>query len=178
MQNLDIEKLNRENFKSLSDALAMPGKITTIKPVFNSTLLAVANVVLYNEVSFFYNGDEDMSLIEAITNPKVSTNKEADYIFSDEINGTLVKEAKKGDYLNPDFSATLIFKCDNFNTTNVKIKGPGIDGKKIINLPCSKKFVEVLMDKNSDYPLGIEVYFINSAGDILALSRTTKVEVR
>jgi alpha-D-ribose 1-methylphosphonate 5-triphosphate synthase subunit PhnH len=178
MQNLDLEQLNRQNFKSISDALAMPGKITKIKKVFDSHLLAVANVLLFSEVTYYYSGDEDITLIEAITNPKITTMQEADYILSDVIDTRLILEAKKGDYLNPDFSATLIFKCEDFNSYTYSLNGPGIDGKKEVNLPCNKEFIEALMKKNSDYPLGIEVFFINSIGELIALSRTTKVEVR
>lgn len=177
MENVDLEQLNRQNFKSLSDALAMPGKITQIKKVFDSHLLAVANVLFFSEVSFYYSGDEDISLIEAITNPKATILIEADYILSDSVDIHLISEAKKGDYLNPDFSATLIFKCEDFNSYTYSLTGPGIDGKKEVNLPCNKEFIEALMKKNSDYPLGIEVFFINSCGELLALSRTTKVEV-
>ncbi|MCI0501756.1 MAG: phosphonate C-P lyase system protein PhnH [Epsilonproteobacteria bacterium] len=178
MENVDLEQLNRQNFKSLSDALAMPGKITQLKKVFDSHLLAVANVVLFSEVTFYYSGDEDMSLIEAITNPKATTLQEADYIFGDMIDSHYINEAKKGDYLNPDFSATLIFKCEDFNHFTYSLSGPGIDGRKEVNLPCNNEFIEKLMQKNSDYPLGVEVFFINSIGELIALSRTTKVEVR
>jgi alpha-D-ribose 1-methylphosphonate 5-triphosphate synthase subunit PhnH len=177
MQNIDLEQLNRQNFKSLSDALAMPGKITYVKSVFNSHLLAVANVLFFSEVSFYYSGDEDMSLIEAITNSKATTAQEADYIFSDVIDIHLIQKAKKGDYLNPDFSATLIYKCEDFNCYTYLLSGPGIDGKNEVNLPCNSNFIESLMKKNSDYPLGIEVFFINEIGELIALSRTTKVEV-
>jgi alpha-D-ribose 1-methylphosphonate 5-triphosphate synthase subunit PhnH len=177
METLDIEKLNRQNFKSLSDALSMPGKITKVEKLFDSHFLAVANVLLYSEVSFYYSGDEDISLIEAITNPKATTLKKADYIFSDVIDTFLINEAKKGDYLNPDFSATLIMKCEDFNSYTYSLSGPGIDGAKEVNLPCNRDFIKELMKKNSDYPLGIELFFVNSCSEILALSRTTKVEV-
>lgn len=177
MVNVDLEQLSRQNFKSLSDALAMPGKITQIKSVFDSHLLGVANVLFFSEVTYYYSGDEDITLIEAITNPKATTIQEADYIFGDMIDVDYINEAKKGDYLNPDFSATLIFKCEDFNSYTYLLNGPGIDGKKEVNLPCKKEFIETLMQKNRDYPLGIEVFFINSIGELIALSRTTKVEV-
>lgn len=177
MKSIDLEQLNRQNFKAMMNTLSMPGKLENITPLYDSPLLAIANILLYNEVSFFYAGDSDMSLIEAINNPKIETNDKADYIFSDELNSTLIKEAKKGDYINPDFSATLIFTCKDFEQTKVNLSGPGINGKKELYLPCDKEFIEVLMYKNSDYPLGVETYFINKNSEILALSRTTKIEV-
>lgn len=173
----DLEKLNRQNFKSLSDSLSQPGKISKINPIFDSKLLGIASVLLYSEVSYYYNGSRDMTLIEAITNPKVETIQNADYIFSDEIDINLLKDAKVGDHLNPDFSSVLIFQCVNFDITKVKLSGPGINKELITTLPCDKDFLEVLANKNSEYPLGLEIYFINNEGELLALSRTTKVEV-
>jgi len=177
MKSVDLERLNRFNFKAMMDTLSMPGSIKTITPLYESGLLALANVLLYSEVSFFYSGDLDMSLIEAITNPKVQSNEKADYIFSDTINQNLLENAKKGDHINPDFSATLIFTCKDFNLTKVRLSGPGIDGEKKTFLPCNKEFIEVLINKNSEYPTGLEIYFINESNEILALSRTTKIEV-
>jgi len=177
MKSIDLEKLNRHNYKAIMNVLSMPGKIESITPLYDSSLLALANVLLYNEVSFFYAGDEDMSLIEAINNPKPQTNEKADYIFSDTLNANLIKEAKKGDYINPDFSSTLLFTCRDFNYTKVRLRGPGVNGVKECNLPCNEEFIKILMDKNSDYPLGVEVYFTNEKNEILALSRTTKIEV-
>lgn len=177
MKSIDFEEINGNNYTVMMDALALPGKLCKMTPVYESGLLAFASVLLYSEVSFFYTGNQDMSLIEAITNTNIETNDNADYIFSDTINSALVKESKKGNHINPDDSAILFFTCKDFNQTKVVLKGPGIDKEKEIYLPCDKEFIDVFMLKNSEYPLGVEVYFINEKNEILALSRTTKVEV-
>jgi alpha-D-ribose 1-methylphosphonate 5-triphosphate synthase subunit PhnH len=175
MQNL--EQLNRENFKSLMDALAMPGSIHEVKPLFDSKLLAIANVLLYSEVSYFYNGSRDMTLIEAITNPKQTSSELADYIFSDALDEELIKQAKRGDHVNPDFSATLIMQCEKLDHLPARLSGPGIDGKKSVLLPCDASLIDTLRAKNSDYPLGVELFFIDNTGNLMALSRTTQIEV-
>jgi len=172
-----MEKLNRKNFKAIMNALAMPGSIKKITSLHDSGLLAIANLLLYSEVSFFYDGKEDITLVEAINYPKKEEVECADYIFSDKIDLELLKSAKNGDYANPDFSATLIFGCKNFYKTKVILSGPGIDGKKEAMLPCDKEFIKQLKEKNSNYPLGVEVYFLNDKNQILVLSRTTEIEV-
>jgi len=177
MKSVDLEELNRMNFRALMNALSMPGKIKKIKPLYNSNILAAANVLLYSEISFFYDGKEDISVIEAITNTSKESIQKADYIFSDEIDENLVSEVKNGDFINPDFSATIVFACKEFDKTKVVLRGPGIDGKKEVILPCDRSFIDSLMCKNSQYPLGIEIFFINRASEVLALSRTTKIEV-
>ena len=74
MKTIDIEKLNRENFKSIMNALSMPGNIEKIKPLFESNLLGIANCLLYSELSYFYKGTEEFDLIDAsLTARKISS---------------------------------------------------------------------------------------------------------
>lgn len=177
MKKIDLEKLNRKNFRAMMNALSMPGDTKNVESLYDSYLLAIANVLLYREVSFFYEGQEDTSIIEAITNTQKQSIENADYIFSDVLDKDLIKRAKKGDFINPDFSGTLIFTCKDFKITKAVLSGPGINGKKEVYLPCDKSFIEELMIKNSEYPLGVEVFFITNSGSLLGLSRRTKIEV-
>jgi len=173
----DIEKINRLNFKSLMRSLAYPGDIYTILPVFDSYLLGAASSLLYSEVSYFYEGKENMDTIKAITNPKVEVIEKADYIFCEKMDVNVLLHAKCGTFKDPDFSAVVLFTCKEFKGLHVKLKGAGILGEKIISLPIDKSFVTQFNAKNKDFPLGIEVYFLSQKGEILALSRTTKLEV-
>lgn len=177
MNTVDIEKLNRDNFKSMVNALSMPGNIEKVNPLFDSNMLAMANTLLYSEVSFFYDGKEEFSLIEAITNAKNEKAENADYIFCDELNEFLFNKGKVGTPKDPEFSSTYVYRCQDFNGLNVRLSGPGIDGYKDTVLPIDKSFVESFNEKNSYYPLGNEIFFLSEAGDITAISRTTKVEV-
>lgn len=177
MNTVDIEKLNRDNFRCMQNTLSMPGSIEKVSPVFESNLLAIANTLLYSEVSYFYDGNEEFELIDAITNAKKEEAANADYIFSDELNEYLFNKGKTGTPKDPEFSATYIFKCKSFDGIKVRLSGPGINGSKDTTLPIDKSFVEFFNEKNSYYPLGNEVFFLNDNGELTALSRTTKVEV-
>lgn len=177
MRTIDIEKLNRDNFKSIMNALSMPGNIEKIEPFYESNLLAVANCLLYSEVSYFYKGSEDFDLIDAVTNANKTNECKADYIFCDEISEYLLNKAKIGTTCDPEFSGTLIFKCKNFDGVKVRLSGAGINKEKIISLPIDRSFIEFFNEKNSYFPLGNEVFFIDENAQIVALSRTTKVEV-
>lgn len=177
MEAVDIEKLNRDNFKSMMNALSMPGKVEKISSLFESSFLAIANTLLYSEVSFYYKGKEEFELIKAITNPKDEKANEADYIFCDELNEHLFNKGKIGTSKDPEFSATFIFKCKDFNGLKIKLTGPGIDGMKEVELPIDESFVDSFNEKNSYYPLGNEVFFLNENSEIIAISRTTKMEV-
>ncbi len=109
MNNIDIEKLNRDNFKSMMNVLSMPGTIQKVQALFGSDMLAIANTLLYSEVSFYYDGKEDFELIEAITNSKKEDSTSADYIFCDEINEYLFNKGKIGTSKDPEFSSTFVF---------------------------------------------------------------------
>lgn len=177
MNTVDIEKLNRDNFKSMMNALSMPGSIEKIEPLFESNMLAIANTLLYSEVSFFYEGNEEFSLIEAITNAQNEEAQNADYIFCDELSEFLFNKGKVGTSKDPEYSSTFVFKCENFDGLDVRLTGSGIDGSKDVKLPVDKSFVDFFKEKNSYFPLGNEVFFLSKTGDITAISRTTKMEI-
>jgi alpha-D-ribose 1-methylphosphonate 5-triphosphate synthase subunit PhnH len=177
MQKVDLEKLNRKNFRALMSTLSMPGSIKKITPLYKSGFLALASVLLYNETSYHFEGFEDLSLVTDINNPKLESVEAADYIFSDFINKDLLRACKKGTFMSPEFSATLIFACKDFNRTKARLKGPGINEEKELFLPCEPEFIALLQEKNANYPLGVEIYFLNEKNELLALSRTTKIEV-
>jgi alpha-D-ribose 1-methylphosphonate 5-triphosphate synthase subunit PhnH len=177
MKTVDIEKINRDNFRLIMNVLSMPGTVEKIEPLFKSTFLALANTLLYSEVSYFYDGNEEFTLIDAITNAKKEDETQADYLFCDEINEFVFNKAKLGTPKDPEFSGTLIFKCKDFKGLNTRLSGPGIDGFKDITLPVDNSFIKFFNEKNSSFPLGNEVFFLSEKGKIMALCRTTKVEV-
>ena len=177
MNTVDIEKLNRDNFRAMMNVLSMPGSIEKVESLFDSDLLAIANTLLYSEVSFNYEGKEEFALIEAITNSKENDLENADYIFCDEISEFAFNKGKIGTSKDPEFSATYIFKCKNFKGQKIKLTGPGINKEKIVSLPVDKSFVNFFNEKNSYFPLGNEVFFLNKNSEITAISRTTKMEI-
>jgi alpha-D-ribose 1-methylphosphonate 5-triphosphate synthase subunit PhnH len=177
MDSVDIEKKNRKNFRSLLDVLSMPGTIQKVDTLFDSFALSVASVLLYSEVSYLNSTDEDFTLIDAITNAKKQSKQEADYIFCDSLDG-LLGNIKKGTYLSPEHSTTLICLVKSFDGIKVTLSGAGIDGQRVETYPMSESFVKEFNSNNKSYPLGNEIYFLNTTtGELKALSRTTRLEV-
>ena len=72
------------------------------------------------------------------------------------------------------FVVNVLFdkKCD----INIYNKG-GINKSKEVSLPINKSFITSFNETNSLYPLGNEVYFLSEKNEIIALSRTTKLEL-
>ncbi|XPV68290.1 MAG: phosphonate C-P lyase system protein PhnH [Halarcobacter sp.] len=177
MDKIDIEQYNRENFRTLLDSLSMPGKTTKLNKVFDSYTLSLASVLLYSEVSYLNTTDEDFSIIDAITNPKKDNTQNADYIFCNNLN-SLLQKVKKGTYLSPEHSATIICSVDSFDGITLNLKGPGIDVQKKQTYPVNKDFVKSFNENNKEFPLGNEIVFINKqSGELKSLCRTTKLEL-
>ncbi len=177
MNSIDIEKNNRETFRTLLNTLSMPGSVESVGQLFDSYTLSVASVLLYSEVSYHNLSGEDFTLIDAITNAKKEELENVDYLFCNSLDGVLEK-LKKGTYLSPENSATIICLVDSFKGINLLLKGPGIDGEKKEEYPVNQTFINEFNKNNKSYPLGNELYFLNTTtGEIKALSRTTKLEV-
>jgi len=177
MNNIDIEKHNRETFRKLLDSLSMPGSSNKIEKLFDSYLLSIASVLLYSEVSYLNSTNEDFTTIDAITNAKQDLKTNVDYIFCNSLEN-IFDDIKKGTHLSPEHSATIICEVDSFEGLNIILQGPGVNGKKETKYPIDTTFIKEFMGNNQNTPLGNEIYFLNKTdGEIKALSRTTKVEV-
>ncbi len=177
MDKIDIEEFNRENFRNLLDTLSMPGNTKKLNKLFDSYTLSLASVLLYSEVSYENHTNEDFSIIDAITNSQKEEVKKADYIFCNNPI-SILQDAKKGSYLSPEHSATIICTVDSFDGLTLCLKGPGIDIEKKESYPVNEEFVKKFNENNKEFPLGNEVVFINiQSGEVKSLCRTTKLEL-
>lgn len=175
----DIEKTNRENYRSSLRALSRPGEEQSVSPLFGSGILAMASVLLYAEVSFFCDSSLDFKLIGALCGARSVPQSEADYLFFADPHSAHLQQAKTGSAESPEIGATIILACPGFGAggTTVTLSGPGIDGTATRILPVSKDFIAVLKEKNSSFPMGIDLFFIGADNRLLGLPRTTCIEV-
>lgn len=174
----NVELLNRINFRSCLNAMARPGTVFPIEPFFHSAMMALASVLLYPEVRFFQQADGDWTMIKAMTGTTEVKESEADYLFLDQPDPDILTASQHGDQQNPERSATLVCSCDSFANGNpVLLKGPGIQGSKRTTLPVPPVFLQRLAEKNKDFPLGIDLFFLSLDNTVCALPRTTSVEL-
>lgn len=178
MIEMNIEKTNRLNFRSCLEALSRPGTMYKLEPLFGSGLLAMASVWLYSEVSYNYEGSLDFEMVAALTGTKRSVASEADYLFSDVVDTKMLQEAKLGTADSPEKNAILLFQCADLQEgIQVNLQGPGIDGVFTCNLPVSLDFIDHFKQKNSEYPLGIDIFLIDDEMRVMGLPRTVNIEV-
>ena len=175
----NIEKINRDNFRSSLEALSRPGEMQPVLPLFNSGLLAMASVLLYAEVSHYYAGNLDFDMVRALTGSEQSSQDGADYLFFDAPHPEQLNLVKRGTAENPESSATLIYDLTTVTegVTKVQLSGPGIQKKKESMLPLSNDFITELMRVNKDFPFGVDLLLICSGNNLVGLPRTTRIEV-
>ncbi|MBD8026968.1 phosphonate C-P lyase system protein PhnH [Ureibacillus sp. Re31] len=181
------EHRTQRTFRKILEAMTFPGKIVQLEqspnelsPLYSQTVL-VCQTLLDGEVTFAVIGEKKVSQsIQAYTGSHEAKVEEADFIIipntvdSNEIAD--LKVAKKGDLLNPQKSATLFFEVDNLmDGIQLELMGPGIKDKTVIHADISKGFLKIRDELNAEYPLGIDVLFIDRSGYGMALPRTTKV---
>ncbi len=175
--SIDIELLNRENFRNCLEAISRPGTIHQIQTFLDSGIMAMAVMLLYSEVNFYQEATGDWKMMKALTGACEGKVSKADYIFLDAPHSDILMESKCGDQQNPEFSATLICACEHVTTgTTVVLNGPGINGYKETTLPVSGTFLQKIQEKNRHFPLGVDIFFLTTDNRICALPRTTKVE--
>jgi alpha-D-ribose 1-methylphosphonate 5-triphosphate synthase subunit PhnH len=57
------------------------------------------------------------------------------------------------------------------------LSGPGIQAECLLRVDRDASWIEECQQKNSEYPLGVDVFLFDPAGRVAAVPRTTKVEV-
>ncbi len=179
MTEIDIEKINRVNYRSCLTALSQPGKICSLLPLFDSGLQAMASLLLYSEVSYHYEGELDFRVVAALTGAKAQPIDSADYLFFDRPSVPVLQRAKTGTAENPESGASLLFRCNNLNAGNrVVLSGPGIDGSFATQLPADTEFIDCLQEINATFPTGLDLFFVDGENRIIGLPRTTRIEVQ
>lgn len=181
------------SYRRLIDANSYPGDIYSIEkfyrnnslevPFYEGTLLFVY-MLLDAEVTFSVVGENSTQVgefISRMTYAKQVDSEEADFIFilstatGDQIRGAIASSSG-GTLEDPHLSASIIYEVRSVKDGKQEIiSGPGIQKEKKIRLSCGN-WQEARYAKNIEYPLGIEIYFLDEDGDILALPRTTQVK--
>ena len=182
------------SYRELLQANSYPGQLGKFKkyiknnsfetPFYEATLLFVY-MLLDSEVTFCVIGEgsvDAQAYIAKLTYAKNAPPEEADYIFilSSAANNEImdaIKHSKAGTLVDPHKSATII--CEAKSVTEGKtmhIVGPGIKDTAEIMVDYAQGWEKVRGEKNSEFPLGIEMYFVDKKSKVLALPRTTIVK--
>ncbi|MEC1523816.1 phosphonate C-P lyase system protein PhnH [Neobacillus niacini] len=192
---LDIVHDLQSVYRKMVDSTSRPGLISDLKKEAalieaednkgcTPSLLLLAQTLFDQEVSFKVfstQADTVTQTINQLTYAKPTETKNADYllILQDAKKGSLeeaIINAKAGTLKNPHTSATIIVEVDSVTSGEaLLLKGPGIHTTELIFLDLNENWLESRQEKNKEYPLGIDLIFIDQHHQLLSLPRTTQI---
>ncbi|MES9947224.1 MAG: phosphonate C-P lyase system protein PhnH [Candidatus Thiodiazotropha sp.] len=170
----------QQNYRALLEAMSRPGKVNVImQETRDQTYTAILATLLDAEVSL---ADPD-GLLDETTWPMLQANsakpQEADYVLCSGDRPPSF-QPKLGSLPSPEQSATLIIKVDSLSQgeMNLLLSGPGVDGTTRCAITgLDPDWFIKRVSWVSAFPLGVDLLLVDDTS-VLALPRTTKVEVR
>lgn len=185
------------SYRELVNANSYPGEVRSIAKYENKMTLelpfykGIASFIymlLDAEVTYAVVGNEEegaaSELISRLTYGKAVEVHQADFIFilssaSQMAKQSAFEQAKVGTLIDPHLSATLICEVDCVNKGRAyDLNGPGIYEINTIYLDFFEGWSKIRQVKNKEFPLGIDMIFIDEDSNLLALPRTTQLKER
>jgi alpha-D-ribose 1-methylphosphonate 5-triphosphate synthase subunit PhnH len=188
-------QLTQQRFRALLQALSCPGCPVTL-PAGDAgraplTLvrypLVVAETLLDHEVTFavigngLLAGDAQMFAreVQLRTGAQPGAHAEADFVFIFGQAGATLYELPTGDLAFPDQGATLVWSVDGFvpsdgGGVSAGLSGPGIPGEvQLFVGGVAPEDLAALTEINRGYPCGLDALFVDTAGTVVGLPRSS-----
>lgn len=185
----------QETFRMLLQAMSHPGRNYPLlreekgkNPSPEEGLTMILRTLLDHEVSFCVIGadrrEREASVSRLTGCPPAATDAADFLVVPGGTTNRSILRAKRGTLDYPDAGATVIYAvgsvegADAFVASAV-LKGPGI--KDQIAVAISGLNPEELADikeMTSEFPLGIDCIFVDRAGRVMCIPRSTRIEVR
>lgn len=192
---------SQSHFRVLLQAMANPGSIHPLHypslrlPQHLFTPSALIGFALLNRDVQFYH-DENLSdwkeYFTVNTSSLWAPASQADFLFLTADSLQIlddIEKAKLGEWRYPETAATLVIQVASIqeSSTNgmvsARLRGPGILGERYVFLNgfthgILEQIFPLIREMNSEYPLGIDVFWADEKGNVMGMPRTCQVEVR
>jgi alpha-D-ribose 1-methylphosphonate 5-triphosphate synthase subunit PhnH len=154
---------------------------------FCKGMMLLVQTLIDGEVGFKVVGrgaQEAARLISRLTYGRPADLETADFIIileeaTAEEKEEALKKSKVGTLVDPHDSATFLIAVKHFGHGNdLVLRGPGIKDNALVSLEGQEDLMGLREGINREYPLGIDMVFVDAAGEILALPRTTQIKRR
>jgi alpha-D-ribose 1-methylphosphonate 5-triphosphate synthase subunit PhnH len=185
-------------FRMILDSMARPGKINNINISSEITdeyqydsMLKILITLLDNEVTFSMStqmGEQFKKDVAGYTGSIISEIQSADFYIArgSDVNNEIL-QLKKGTLQFPDDSCTVIMAVNSIvravdecslPASRLKLKGPGIKDYSFAAVEgLNFHNINLIKQRNVEYPLGIDAILVDDYGNVLCLPRTVKIEV-
>lgn len=194
----DSIRATTQTFRTVLDALAWPGTIRqlTASPTLDQTetpghpwTIAVLLMMVDHEVSLAVEPAEGADVlaefVQRRTRAAIVSAEAADVVVvdADSLDPDLPSAIRRGSLQYPDDSATLIVQLRSLDqdaprSLRLVLAGPGIDGERELRLPgIPAGFLQARAEAVSRYPMGIDLHFVDDAGRVVGLPRSTRVTI-
>ena len=187
-------------FRILLNAMSRPGRIYEMEPFIGgwnfpvaggfgnegAFLVPVLMTFLDREVSFCVTGDKGTAKeIAEFTGSHISVTGDADFVIVPHGGKSrTVFDAKRGVMKYPDEGATIIFCVERLSEEieailRLELRGPGIaDTRRLSIAGIDPETFTCLNEVNSEFPLGVDSFFVDKEGRLAAIPRSTAIEVK
>jgi len=161
-------------------------KVELSAPCYPGTLL-LALMLLDTEVSFTIVSPQETSLtrlFRQLTYARATPCPEADFIFvladaRDQRMEEALATAKPGTINDPHRSATVIIEASKISSgKGLALSGPGIETEHLVEINTYGQWLKNRNEQVKEYPLGIDVIFLDAVGQVTCIPRTTTIEER
>ena len=190
---LDLVHDIQNAYRKTLDSMSRPGLINNFRNLvdkieleigcFDSTFVLVL-MLFDTEVKFKVCSQREAEmakLINQLTYAKATEVESADYILvlkdalPEDVEEAF-KRAYPGNLLDPHQAATIVLEADSVsNDRDLTLTGPGIEKESYIKVKTTASWVDLRADKNTEYPLGIDLIITDPEDNILCLPRTTQI---
>ncbi|MDQ3411622.1 MAG: phosphonate C-P lyase system protein PhnH [Chloroflexota bacterium] len=196
----DPIRASQHTFRALLTALSTPGSLHPLGvhpavaqagPAGNPWLASALVALLDHEVTLAVDASMParqalVDLLHRRTRTSLASLEQADFVVADilAMDPALPGRLKRGSLEYPDDSATLLVEVESLASTSqagaeTTVRGPGVDGERAAWLPgLTDSFLAARDEANRHYPMGIDLFVIDHAGQVMGLPRTAVVSRR
>jgi alpha-D-ribose 1-methylphosphonate 5-triphosphate synthase subunit PhnH len=183
----DIQRAFRELMKSW----AYPGEIVDLSAIteaididipINRTAMLLALVLIDAEVGFCVDSSDpsgDAAAISRLTYGKRREIGDADFVFvlgKDRNAGGPIAGARIGTLVDPQLGSTLVVEVGELAESGpLVLSGPGIRGERRMSVGLDPSWIAARAGRNREFPLGVDLVFVDGLGRLASLPRTTQV---
>jgi alpha-D-ribose 1-methylphosphonate 5-triphosphate synthase subunit PhnH len=180
-------------FRSLLSAHAFPGTLRDISTEteridpgigVDPCLAALALALIDGEVSFSWLGDGAAAeTVAKLCSSEPRSAREADFVFAASGIASLfeaLRVAKEGDLVDPQRGATIIALADRLVAGGgLEARGPGIADSARFAVEFKdaspEEWIAERARRNVEFPLGVDLIFVDRDGGLIAFPRSTKL---
>jgi alpha-D-ribose 1-methylphosphonate 5-triphosphate synthase subunit PhnH len=179
---------SQATFRVLLDALSRPGTVHALPtglvdvdvPAAVLVPLALADLEVALAV-LEPAGPDWAGALRAATGARAVESERADLVLAlraprpDEVRGL-----RRGTTDRPDLACRLVLACDHVGQggTVLELTGPGVDGSASLAVDgVPVETLEALVAVNRRFPVGVDTFLVDTAGQVAGLPRSTTVRI-